>query len=34
MGGFERAVEAQLSFLHRHLLVHRSRTGRTSTAAS
>jgi uncharacterized protein len=32
MGGFERAVEAQLSFLHRHL-VDRDRTWRASTAA-
>jgi hypothetical protein len=33
MGGHERAVEAELSFLHRHL-VGRSRTGRAATAAS
>jgi pimeloyl-ACP methyl ester carboxylesterase len=33
MGGHERAVEAQLSFLHRYL-VNRSRTGWASTAAS
>jgi pimeloyl-ACP methyl ester carboxylesterase len=33
MGGHERAVEAELSFLRRHL-VGRSRTGRAATAAS
>jgi hypothetical protein len=33
MRGHERAVEAELSFLHRHL-VDRSPAGRASTAAS